>query len=671
MTTESTDPPTAQLRHDSYEPIWRRSLEDPEGFWLETAELVDWDVKPERALETRGEHEWRWFPGGRLNTCYNAVDRHVAAGHGDRTAVIYDSAMTGTQKRLSYAELQERVARFAGVLRQAGVETGDRVVIYLPMIPEAIVAMLACARIGAIHSVVFGGFASSELAVRLNDAEPGVVVTASGGLEPNRVVEYLPIVERALAKSSGSVHTVIVTDRPKVPGSAADYPSEAYRDAGVRYLDWTEAEAAAEPVDPVPVPSEHPSYILYTSGTTGNPKGIVRDTGGHAVALARSMSKIYGVEAGDVFWSASDVGWVVGHSYIVYAPLLAGATTVIYEGKPVGTPDAGAFFRIVEQYGVKVLFTAPTAIRAIRREDPELAGAARHDISCLQALFLAGERLDPETYHWANDGLHCPVIDHWWQTETGWAICANPRGIELLEAKPGSTCVPCPGVDLRILNGKGKDVTRPGKEGNIALRLPLPPGYLLTVWGDPERFVSSYLRTFPGYYATGDSGYVDEDGYVFVMGRTDDVINIAGHRISAGSLEEALTMHHAVAEAAVVGVRDELKGHRAFGLVTLKHGESAEHDVLERELRELVREHIGPVAAFRDVAIVPRLPKTRSGKVLRKTLRQILDGDEYKVPATIEDASVLEEILAIAPAAPTGPPTGMFTGPVDTVRPDA
>ena len=643
-TPQATTPPTSGLRTDHYADIWRRSVEDREGFWLETAELIEWETAPERALEEREDGSWRWFPGGRLNTCVNAVDRHVAAGRGDATAIIYDSAMSGSVKHLSYAELQERVARFAGVLRDSGVTVGDRVVVYMPMIPEAIIAMLACARLGAIHCVVFGGFAANELTVRLNDATPKVIVTASGGLEPSRAVEYLPIIEKAIARSTGSVETVIVTNRPKVPGSAADYADHPT----VRFVDWTEAEANAEPAEPVFVPSEHPAYILYTSGTTGNPKGIVRDTGGHAVALTRSMSKIYGIEPGDVFWSASDVGWVVGHSYIVYAPLLAGATTVIYEGKPVGTPDAGAFWRVVDDHQVRVLFTAPTAIRSIRREDPELEHLAEHDISSLRALFLAGERLDPETYHWANDGMHCPVIDHWWQTETGWAICVNPMGVELLEAKPGSTSVPCPGVDLRILDASGNDVTEPGVEGNIALALPLPPGYLLGVWGDPDRFQNGYLKAFPGYYATGDSGYVDEDGYVFVMGRTDDVINVAGHRLSTGSLEETLTEHGAVAEAAVIGVKDELKGQRAVGFVTLKHGIEITEAEIQRQLVAHVREEFGPVAAFREVHILGRLPKTRSGKILRKTMRQIFDGETFAVPATIEDATVLDDVVAAA-----------------------
>lgn len=644
---------------DIYEGKWLQSLNDPEGYWLSAAKAIDWTIPPMRALDQQSESAWQWFPDGELNTCFNAVDRHVEQGHGDRTAIIYDSAMTGTQSRISYAELHDHVARFAGVLRAAGVETGDRVLIYLPMIPEAIIAMLACSRIGAIHSVVFGGFAASELGVRIRDAAPKVIVTTNGGLEPNRVVEYLPIIDRALSREENSVETVIVAARANIPGSASDY-----QDRPQRYLDWKEAEAGAKPADPVPVPSTHPAYILYTSGTTGNPKGIVRDTGGHAVALSRTMQDIYGIGPGDVFWTASDVGWVVGHSYIVYAPLLAGATTVIYEGKPVGTPDSGAFFRIIEQYGVKALFTAPTAVRAIRREDPALEGASRYDISSLEALYLAGERLDPETYHWLCEGLHCPVIDHWWQTETGWAICANPRGIKLFPTKPGSATFPAPGVNLRILDDEGQDITAPGAEGNIALKLPLPPGYLLTVWGDPKRFRSAYLDQFPGYYTTGDSGFIDEDGYVYVMGRTDDVINVAGHRLSTGALEEVLIMHDAVAEAAVVGVRDELKGQRAFGLVTLKHGARVQASELQRELIALVREHIGPVAAFRDVEVVDRLPKTRSGKILRKTIRQILDAEEYRVPATIEDPTVLENIVVLAPAAPVGPPTGLFTAPI-------
>jgi len=650
---------TASARQTRYHDVWRRSIDEREDFWLEAARQVDWVRPPSAALEQSSPGRYRWFADGTLNTSYNALDRHVLAGRGDHTALIYDSAMTGTRVRISYRDLLERVARFAGVLREAGVGRGDRVIVYLPMIPEAVVAMLACARIGAVHSVVFGGFAASELAVRIDDARPEVIVTASGGMEPGKAVEYLPLVRKALSLSAGSVHTVIVRDRQSVPGSAADYAgADTGENAGtaagerpVRWLDWAAAEAGATPAEPVTVASSDPLYILYTSGTTGNPKGIVRDNGGHAVALTWSMRNIYDIGQDDVFWAASDVGWVVGHSYIVYAPLLAGATTVIYEGKPIGTPDAGAFWRIVQDYRVNVLFTAPTAIRAIRRVDPELAELARYDVTSLTALFLAGERLDPETFHWVNDGLHCPMVDHWWQTETGWAICANPRGIQELPTKPGSTAVPVPGYDIAILDSKGTPITKPGKDGNIAIRLPLPPGGLIGVWGGEERFANAYLTAFPGYYATGDSGHFDADGYLYVMGRTDDVINVAGHRLSTGSLEEVLTLHPAVAECAVLGVHDALKGQRAAGFVTLKAGAVVEHDLLTAELINLVREHIGPVAAFRDVTILERLPKTRSGKILRKTIRQIVDGEPYKVPPTIEDPAVLDALArAVHPA---------------------
>ena len=634
----------------SYRETWQQSIDSPESFWLEAAQGIDWFVPPRTALgaSTRGGSPC-WFPGAELNTSYNALDRHVLAGRGDQTALIYDSAMTGTQYSLTFVELLNRVAQFAGVLRANGVGTGDRVIIYLPMIPEAVIAMLACARIGAVHSVVFGGFAATELAVRVDDARPSVIVTSSGGLEPGRIVEYLPLVHKALTLSAGSVHTVIAVNRDSIPGSAADFsgPGETV------WLDWATEEAAAAPADPVSLHSDDPLYILYTSGTTGNPKGIVRDNGGHAVALAWSMSNIYNVHAGDVYWTASDVGWVVGHSYIVYAPLLVGATTIIYEGKPIGTPDAGAFWRVVQQYHVQVLFTAPTAIRAIRRVDPEFLELKNYDVSSLTALFLAGERLDPETFHWANDGLHCPVVDHWWQTETGWAIAANPLGIQTLPTKPGSATVPVPGYAIEILDSRGKPVTKAGKDGNIAIRLPLPPGALLGVWGSEERFADAYLTAFPGYYATGDSGHFDEDGYLFVMGRTDDVINVAGHRLSTGSLEEVLTLHPSVAECAVLGVHDSLKGQRAAGFVTLKAGETIDHDQLAKELVALVREHVGPVAAFRDVTILDRLPKTRSGKILRKTIRQIVDGEPYTVPPTIEDPSVLDALrLAVHAAAP-------------------
>lgn len=632
---------TPTERPGTYEAIWQRSRDDREGFWLEAAGAVDWITPPTVALEETSATKWTWFPDATLNVSYNALDRHVEAGRGENTALIYDSAMTGTKAKISYREMRDRVARFAGVLRDRGVTKGDRVLLYLPMTPEAVVAMLACARIGAIHSVVFGGFAASELAVRIDDAKPKVIVTASGGLEPGRAVEYLPLVRRALDICSNGVEAVIVRDRTAVDGNAADYAD----DLDVAWYDWEKLEDGVEPAEPVAMRAEDPLYVLYTSGTTGNPKGVVRDSGGYAVALAWAMRNIYDIGPGDTIFTASDVGWVVGHSFIVYGPLLAGGTTVLYEGKPVGTPDAGVFWRIIEDYGVKALYTAPTALRAIRRVDPELKELKRYDTSSLEALFLAGERLDPETWHWAGDGLGVPIVDHWWQTETGWSICANPRVIEELPSKAGSTTVPMPGFDVRILDSKGQDVTAPGSEGNIAIRLPLPPGSLLTIWGSDERFASSYLAAFPGYYATGDAGHFDEDGYLFVMGRTDDVINVAGHRLSTGSLEEVLTMHHAVAECAVIGVHDELKGQRASGFVTLKAGETIDHDELAAQLVALVREHIGPVAAFRDVTILALLPKTRSGKILRKTMRQIVDGEPYKIPPTIEDPSTLDALV--------------------------
>ncbi|QIK62540.1 propionyl-CoA synthetase [Leucobacter viscericola] len=628
----------------SYREVWDRSQDDRAGFWLEAAEAVEWVVAPKDAIEERSLTEWRWFPGGELNMSANALDRHVDAGRGDNAALIYDSAMTGTRASISYSELRDRVARFAGALRAQGVEAGDRVLIYLPMTPEAVTAMLACARIGAIHSVVFGGFAASELAVRIQDAKPKVIVTASGGLEPNRAVEYLPLVQRAIEICGGAaagVQAVIVRDRDAVPGSAADYASET----SARWIDWDDAEHDVTPADPVALPSDHPLYILYTSGTTGNPKGVVRDTGGYAVGLSWAMRGIYDFGPGDTIFTASDVGWVVGHSFIVYGPLLAGGTTVLYEGKPVGTPDAGAFWRILSSYGAKILSTAPTALRAIKREDPELRELTKYDLSSLKAVYLAGERMDPETWHWINDGLGVPVVDHWWQTETGWPICANPLGIEQLQTKAGSTTVPMPGFEVCIVDADGNDITAPGVEGNIAIRLPLAPGALLDIWGGHERFISSYLAAFPGYYASGDAGHFDEDGYLFVMGRTDDVINVAGHRLSTGSLEEVLTMHPAVAECAVIGVHDELKGQHAAGFVALKHGEQVHREELAAELVSLVREHVGPVAAFRDVTIVERLPKTRSGKILRKTIRQIVDGEPYKIPATIEDPSVIDALI--------------------------
>jgi propionyl-CoA synthetase len=622
-----------------YREVYSARTQDPNQFWLDAAAAIDWVKQPTKALDDRTAPVYRWYPDAELNTCYNAIDRHVLAGHGDQTAIIYDSAMTGTKKFYTYNELLEKVSAFAGALAKQGIVKGDRVLIYMPMIPEAIYAMLACARLGAIHSVVFGGFAANELAVRIDDATPKVIVTSSGGFEPGRHVEYLPIIEKALAMSKGSVESVIVHERAAVPGSVKDFDEVT----AVHWLSWKEAVAAATPHGPVPVAAQDPLYILYTSGTTGNPKGIVRDNGGHAVAMAWSMKNVYNINPGDVMWAASDVGWVVGHSYIVYAPLIAGATTVLYEGKPIGTPDAGAFWRVAAEHNVKVLFTAPTAIRAIRRMDPELEELKKYDISKLETLFLAGERLDTETYHWANDGLHCPVVDNWWQTETGWPIAANPRGLEELPVKAGSPSVPVPGYNISVVDSKGNPV-KGNKDGNIVISLPMPPGTLAGLWGRPDGYEKAYLNVFDGYYATGDSGRIDEDGYVYVMGRTDDVINVAGHRLSTGQLEEAIAGHEAVAECAVTGVKDELKGQRAVGFITFKHGYEIDEDKLRKEVIAMVRDVVGPVAAFKDVVILQRLPKTRSGKVLRKTMRQIVDGESYTVPPTIEDPSVLDDL---------------------------
>ena len=619
----------------AYAEQYRRSLDDPDGFWLEAARAVDWTRRPTRALDDSAAPLYRWFPDGELNTAHNALDRHVDAGRGEQDALLWDSPVTGSKRRYTYRELRDEVATFAGALRGLGVGKGDRVVLYLPMVPEAVIAMLACARLGAVHSVVFGGFAPRELATRVDDARPKVVVTASCGIEPTRVVEYVPIVRRALADTTHRPDHVVVLQR--------DTKHAELRDGE---LDWTTLVASARPVDPVPVAATDPLYILYTSGTTGRPKGVVRDTGGHAVALTWSMANIYDIGPGDVWWTASDVGWVVGHSYIVYAPLLVGATSVLYEGKPVGTPDAGAFWRVVSEYGVRALFTAPTAIRAIKRVDPDGAEMARYDLSRFRTLFLAGERTDPQTYHWAAERLGVPVVDHWWQTETGWAIAANPRGLEPLPPKPGSVTVPMPGWDVRVLDQSGKE--RPsGQEGAIAVRLPLPPGALPTLWGDDDRYIEAYLSRYEGYYLTGDSGYLDPDGYLFVMGRTDDVINVAGHRLSTGAIEAVLAAHPAVAECAVIGVHDALKGQLPRGFVVLKAGADITEEKLREELVAAVRAEIGPVAAFRDVAVVDALPKTRSGKVLRKTMRALADGRDEPVPSTIEDPEVLDWLKAV------------------------
>jgi propionyl-CoA synthetase len=619
----------------AYEETYRRSLEDPDGFWSDAAQAIDWYRPPDRILDDSRAPFYRWFVGGELNTCFNALDRHVAGGRGDQAALIYDSPVTGTKHTFTYRELLDATARFAGALRSLGVDKGDTVVIYMPMVPEAAIAMLACARLGAIHSVVFGGFAPHELAVRIDDAKPKVVVSASCGIEPGRVVEYKPMLDRAMELATHRPERCVILQRDRAP--AAMTPR--------RDVDWEEEMAGAEAVDPVPVDATDPVYVLYTSGTTAMPKGVVRDNGGHAVALKWSMSNIFAVQPGEVFWAASDVGWVVGHSYIVYAPLLHGCTTILYEGKPVGTPDPGAFWRVIAEHGVRVLFTAPTAFRAIKKEDPQGEYVARHDLSGFRSLFLAGERLDPDTYHWAADLLRVPVIDHWWQTETGWPIAANCLGLESLPVKPGSPTKAVPGYDVRILRPDGS-ACEPNEEGDVTIRLPLPPGTLPTLWNDNERFVRSYLTAFPGYYVTGDGGFIDEDGYLYVMGRVDDVVNVAGHRLSTGAMEAVLATHPAVAECAVIGVHDELKGQVPLGFVVLKAGASVDPELLAGELAQLVRDEIGPVASYRDTRVVQRLPKTRSGKVLRGTMRSIADGRDYRVPSTIDDPAILDEIAA-------------------------
>ncbi len=624
----------------SYADVFRRSLEDPEGFWAEAAEAVHWHKRWERVLDDSDAPFYRWFTGGELNTCYNALDRHVEGGRGEQTALIYDSPVTATVAKFSYRELRDTVAAFAGALAERGVGRGDRVVIYMPMVPEALVAMLACARLGAVHSVVFGGFAANELAVRIDDARPKVIVSASCGIEVNRVIEYKPLLDRAIELARHKPDACIVLQRPESPA-----PLVPGRD-----FDWDAVAAAAAPHDCVPVAATDPLYILYTSGTTGQPKGIVRDNGGHAVALKWTMKNIYDVDPGDVYWAASDVGWVVGHSYIVYAPLFNGNTTVLYEGKPVGTPDPGAFWRVIAEHGVKVLFTAPTAFRAIKKEDPEGAHLERYDLSALKSLFLAGERTDPDTLHWAESKLGVPVIDHWWQTETGWAICANCMGIEPLPVKQGSPTKPVPGWDLTVLDDSAKPVEA-GTIGALVVRLPLPPGTFPTLWNARQRHFDAYLAEFPGYYKTADAGYVDEDGYVFVMARTDDIINVAGHRLSTGAMEEVLAAHPDVAECAVIGVADALKGQLPLGFLVLNAGCTRDPADIEAEVVQRVRAEIGPVAAFKQALVVARLPKTRSGKILRGTMQKIADGDEWKMPATIDDPAILDEIAAALQAA--------------------
>jgi propionyl-CoA synthetase len=616
-----------------YDRAYRRSLSDPDGFWSDAAAEISWSRKWDRVLDGGNPPFFRWFTGGELNCCHNALDRHVEAGRGDQAALIYDSPVTGTVRTYSYAELTDLTARFAGVLAGLGVAKGDRVIIYMPMVPEAVIAILACARIGAVHSVVFGGFAAPELAARIDDAKPKAVVSASCGIEAQRVIRYKPLLDQAIELAAHKPSACVILARPQ---------AEAQLTAG-RDVDWRDAMATAAPQDCVAVAATDPLYILYTSGTTGQPKGVVRDNGGHAVALKWSMRYVYGVEPGEVFWAASDVGWVVGHSYIVYGPLMHGCTTILYEGKPVGTPDAGAFWRVIEQHKVRAMFTAPTAFRAIKREDPDGLLLKKYDLSSLRTLFLAGERLDPDTLHWAERQLGVPVIDHWWQTETGWAIAANCQGLGAFPVKPGSPTKAVPGWRLEVMD-EAHHPCEPGKSGALMIKLPLPPGSLTTLWQADQRYVDSYLSEIPGYYKTADAGFIDDDGYVFVMSRTDDVINVAGHRLSTGQMEEVLASHPAIAECAVIGINNQLKGQVPLGFLVLKAGVTTLHDQIVRDVVALVREEIGPVADFKLAAVVNRLPKTRSGKILRGTMQKIANGEDYKVPPTIDDPEILSEI---------------------------
>jgi len=624
----------------SYAETYRQSIETPESFWAEQAAALPWFRAPTRILGEDENGIPRWFVDGEMNTAFMALDHHVANGRAEQTALIYDSPVTGTVRRYSYRELRDEVARTAGMIAALGVGKGDRVIIYMPMIPEAAIAMLACARLGAIHSVVFGGFAARELAVRIDDAEPKLILSASCGIEIEKVIPYKPLLDEAIRLANHKPGHRIILQRPQV---------QADLEPGLD-LDWRGSLAAATAVDCVPVAATDPLYILYTSGTTGKPKGVVRDNGGHAVAMHYSMHAMYGMQPGEVFWAASDVGWVVGHSYIVYAPLLYGCTTILYEGKPIRTPDAGAFWRVAAEHGVRALFAAPTAFRAIKKEDPDGRLITRHDLSQLRTIFMAGERLDPPTYEWTTAKTGKPVIDHWWQTETGWAICGNLQGIEPMPVKPGSATVPSPGYNVEILDERGRPLG-PNEQGFIAIRQPLPPSCLPTIWRNHARFVEGYLDTFPGYYMSGDGGYRDSDGYVFVMGRVDDVINVAGHRLSTGEMEEVIAGHPAVAECVVIGVNDDLKGEVPMGMVILKDGIDIDRDTLESELRQRVREEIGPIACYRMTLVAPRLPKTRSGKLLRRSLRQIAAGQEYSVPSTIDDPACLPEIEGIMRAA--------------------
>ena len=617
----------------SFDEVRTKAGQDPAGFWAEAAKDVHWMKPASTVLDDANPPFYRWFVGGEINGCYNAVDCHVEAGHGDRTAIIYDSAIRGKQEQISYAELQDQVARCADVLRQQGIGYGDRVIIYMPMIPQALVSMLACARIGAVHSVVFGGFAAAELAKRIDDATPAMIITASCGLEPGRIIDYKPLVDEAIRLSDHKVGSVMLYQREEAKAEMTDG----------RDFDWDEAMASAGHAPCVPVKSEDPAYILYTSGTTGTPKGVVRPTAGHIVALKWSMQNIFSCSAGDVYWAASDVGWVVGHSYIVYAPLFAGCTTVLFEGKPVGTPDASTFWRVISEHKVKSMFTAPTAMRAIKKEDPSGALVKQFDMSHFKLQFLAGERCDPDTLHWCEEVLGVPTIDHWWQTETGWPIAANCTGIELLPVKAGSAGPAVPSWDVQVLSDEGHQVTA-GEIGSIAIKLPMPPGTLPTLWRNDQRFIDSYLSSFEGYYATGDAGYIDEDGYIFVMSRTDDIINVAGHRLSTGGMEEVLAGHPDVAECAVIGVNDALKGQVPLGFVVLKSGTARAGTDILAEIVMRVRSEIGPVAAFKQAIIVGRLPKTRSGKILRAAMQKIVQNQEFPMPATIDDPVILDEI---------------------------
>jgi len=617
----------------TYEEVVRRRTHDPDGFWGEAAENITWVKKWDKVLDDSNKPFYRWFTGGELNTCYNAVDRHVLAGRGDQAAIIYDSPVTGVVQEITYSQFQDQVSRLAGGLLSLGVKKGDTVVVYMPMVPQALTAMLACARIGAIHSVVFGGFAPKELAIRIDDAKPKAIISASCGIEGKKVIAYKPLLDRAVELAKHKPGKCIILQRPQV---------QADMITG-RDVDYDELLERSQPADCVPLAATDPLYILYTSGTTGVPKGIVRDNGGHAVAMYWTMKNIYDVEPGDVYWAASDVGWVVGHSYIVYAPLIYGCTTIVFEGKPVGTPDAGAFWRVIDQHKVKVLFTAPTAFRAIKREDSKGEYLKKYDLSNFDALYLAGERTDPDTYQWAADLLKRPVIDHWWQTETAWAIAGNCRGIELLPIKPGSATKPAPGFDVKILSPDNQEMP-PNEPGVVAVKLPLPPATLPTLWQADQRFLESYLNPFPGYYFTGDEGYIDDDGYVFIMGRVDDVINVAGHRLSTGAMEEVIATHPDVAECAVIGAADSFKGQLPVGFVVLKAGVDRSAEELQAELVQMMRDQIGAVASFKKVAVVARLPKTRSGKILRGTMRKIADGAKYTAPSTIDDPMSLDEI---------------------------